>query len=237
MTTIRPGIRMAYTPAGPGTTVVARANPPHQQRTDAMPAARTKTMRTTTIALCLFAGVAWLPASADDIEDSIQEGLKAYQAGDFQGAAGSLEYAAQLIRQKRGTALQVVLPQPLAGWEAEEATSQAAGAAMFGGLTSVERVYRKGAATVTVRVMADSPMMQGMMMIFANPAAAAASGMKLQRIGDQKAMVKFDAASKDGEVTLAVANRFLVTVEGRGAEQQELMSYAGAVDYKKLQGF
>jgi hypothetical protein len=61
--------------------------------------------------------------------------------------------------------------------------------------------------------------------------------MKLQRIGDQKAMVKFDAAAKDGEVTLAVANRFLVTIESKGAEQQELLAYAGAVDYKRLQGF
>jgi hypothetical protein len=200
---------------------------------------KTKTMTTrfATIALCLCAGVASLSAGADDIEESIQEGLKAYQAGDFQGAAGSLEYAAQLIRQKRGTALQAVLPQPLPGWQAEEATSQAAAAAMFGGLTSVERVYHKGAATVTVRIMTDSPMMQGMMMLFTNPAAAAAGGMKLQRIGDQKAMVKFDAAAKDGEVTLAVANRFLVTIESKGAEQQELMAYAGAVDYKKLQAF
>jgi hypothetical protein len=197
----------------------------------------TTTTRLTTLALGLCAGLAWLTAGADDIEDSIQEGLKAYQAGDFQGAAGSLEYAAQLIRQKRGTALQAVLPQPLPGWQAEEATSQAAGAAMFGGLTSVERVYRKGAASVTVRIITDSPMMQGMMMFFANPAAAAASGMKLQRIGDQKAMVKFDAAAREGEVTLAVANRFLVTVEGKGAEQQELLTYAGAVDYKRLQSF
>jgi hypothetical protein len=108
---------------------------------------------------------------------------------------------------------------------------------MFGGLTSVERVYRKGAAAVTVRIMTDSPMMQGMMMFFANPAAAAAGGMKLQRIGDQKAMVKFDAAAREGEITLAVANRFLVTVEGKGAEQQDLVTYAGAVDYTRLQSF
>jgi hypothetical protein len=63
-----------------------------------------------------------------------------------------------------------------------------------------------------------------------------AAGIKMQRIADQKAMVTYDPATKDGEVTLVVANRFMVTVEGDGAEQQDLLAYAGAIDFKKLQG-
>ncbi len=39
---------------------------------------------------------------ADEVEDSIKEGLDAYSAGDYSTAAASLDYAAQLIRQKKG---------------------------------------------------------------------------------------------------------------------------------------
>jgi hypothetical protein len=175
-------------------------------------------------------------ARADDVEDSIQEATKAYRACDYQGAAGSLEYAAQLVRQKRGGALQAALPQPLNGWTAEDAKAEAMSAMMFGGMTTAERVYRKGDARVTVRILTDSPMLQGMMGFLTNPAMAAAAGIKMQRIGDQKAMVKYDASSKDGELTMVVANRFMITVEGDGAEQQDLVSYAGAIDFKGLQG-
>jgi hypothetical protein len=188
------------------------------------------------LALALAAALGLGTARADEVEDSVKEAMQAYQAGDYQGAASSLEYAAQLVRQKRGNVLQSVLPAPLAGWTAEDAKTEAATASLFGGMTSAERVYQKGDATVTVRVLTDSPMLQGMMGFFANPAMAAAAGMKMQRIADQKAMIKYDAATKDGEVTMVVANRFMVTIEGSGAEQQDLVAYAGAIDFKALQG-
>jgi len=70
-------------------------------------------------------------ASADDVEDSVKEGLEYYKDGDYSSAAGSLEYAAQLIRQKKGGQLEVFLPKPLPGWTAEDVSSQAMGAAMF----------------------------------------------------------------------------------------------------------
>lgn len=195
--------------------------------------------RTTSLALACSLATALTMASvarADDVEDSIQEATKAYQAGDYQGAASSLEYAAQLVRQKRGGALQAALPQPLGGWTAEDAKAEAVSAMMFGGMTSAERVYRKGDASVTVRILTDSPMLQGMMGFFTNPAMAASAGIKMQRIAGEKAMVKYDPATKDGEITIVVANRFMVTVEGDGAEQQDLVAYAGAIDFKKLQG-
>lgn len=186
--------------------------------------------------IALATALAAASVRADDVEDSVQEAMKAYQSGDYQGAASSLEYAAQLVREKRGTALQAVLPAPLAGWSAAEAKAETAAASLFGGMTSAERFYTKGDAKVTVRVVTDSPMLQGLMAFLTNPAMAAASGMKMQRIADQKGMVKYDPATKDGEVTVVVANRFMITVEGKGAEQQDLVAYAGAIDYRKLQG-
>lgn len=173
-------------------------------------------------------------ADADEVEDAITEALQSYKDGDFTAAAGSLEYAAQLIRQQKGGQLEVFLPQPLSGWTAADASSQAMGAAMLGGGVTAQRSYTKGDGNITIQIITDSPMMQGMMMLFSNPMFAASDGGKLEKIKGQKAIVKYKAADKQGDVNIMVANRFLVMVEGSGVSKQDLKAYAGAVDYKKL---
>ncbi|MFQ5445017.1 MAG: hypothetical protein ACE5EK_10425 [Nitrospinales bacterium] len=110
------------------------------------------------------------PAYADDVTDSIMEALQQYKKGDLASAAGNLDYAAQLIRQKKGDQLQTLLPPPLPGWKAEDANSQAIGMAMLGGAVTASRKYRKGGSKVTVSIVTDSPMLQSIMMMFTNPA-------------------------------------------------------------------
>ena len=194
-----------------------------------------ETMRhTIAVTLALPLLLAGAPASADDVEDSIQEALMAYKAGAYRDAIENLDYASQLIMQMKGKGLERFLPPPLSGWAAQAATSQAEAAAMFGGGVTAQRVYSKGAARVTVKIVTDSPMLQGLMMMFSNPMFATAEGGQLQRIRRQKAIMKFDPATRKGEITLAVDNRFLVTIEGEGATADELKAYAEAIDYRKL---
>jgi hypothetical protein len=171
---------------------------------------------------------------ADEVEDSISEALEYYKEGDFSSAAGSLEYAAQLIRQKKGGQLEEFLPKALPGWKAEEATSQAMGAAMFGGGVTAERRFTKGGSEISVQMVTDSPVMQGMMVLFTNPMFAASDGGKMEKIKRQKAIVKYDPDTREGDIKIMVANRFLVTVEGRSVSKQDLQAYAQAIDYKKL---
>lgn len=182
---------------------------------------------TAAVMLALAGGV-----YADEVEDSVKEAMEYYKDGDFSSAAGSLEYAAQLIRQKKGGQLEAFLPQPLPGWTAEEASSQALGAAMLGGGVTAERTFNKGESRITVQIITDSPMMQGMMMLFTNPMFAASDGGKLEKIKGQKAIVKHSAG--DGDVKIMVANRFLVSIEGSAITKDDLKAYAKAVDYKKL---
>ncbi len=173
-------------------------------------------------------------ARADDVEDSVKEGLEYYKDGDYSSAAGSLEYAAQLIRQKKGGQLEVFLPKPLPGWTAENASSQAMGAAMFGGGVTAERKFKKDNSRITVQIVTDSPMMQGMMMLFTNPAFAAADGGKSEKIKGQKAIVKYTPSTKKGDIKIMVVNRFLVSIEGNDISKEDLKNYAKAIDYKKL---
>lgn len=192
--------------------------------------ARTSMATGIVVSLLVFSG----PVPADDVEDSINEALEYYHDGEYKDAVESLNYATQLIQQKKGGELEAYLPEPLDGWKAQPPTSQAAGAAMFGGGVTAEREYSNNDSSVTVRIVTDSPMMQGMMMMFSNPMFAASDGGKLERISRQKAIVKYDADNKEGEINIVVAKRFLVTVEGRDTSLEDLKAYAGAIDYKKL---
>jgi hypothetical protein len=177
-----------------------------------------------------------IAAVADDVTDSINEALEQYKKGEYAGAMGSLNYASQLIGQKKGEALEALLPKELPGWTPEKATSQAAGAAMFGGGITAERIYRKDDRDVTVSIITDSPMLQGLMVMFNNPMFATADGGKLEKINGQKAIVKYDAEGKNGEIQMVIANRFLVKVSGNNVEQQDLKEYASAIDFNKLAG-
>lgn len=171
---------------------------------------------------------------ADDVTTAIEEALKAYQDGDHSTAVESLNYASQLIQQKKGEALKDYFPEPLNGWQAQEATSQAIGAAMMGGGLTASRTYRREDRSVTVQFVTDSPMLQPFMMMLANPMAAASNGGKLETIGGQKALVQYDASKKRGDIRIVVANRILVTVEGSAVSAEDLKAYAQAVDYGRL---
>lgn len=174
-------------------------------------------------------------ANADDIEDSIKEGLNYYQEGSYTEAIQSLEYAAQLIKQNKAENMTSLLPEPLSGWKAEQASSQAGGAGMFGGGVSAERQYRKGSSSVTIQIITDSPMMQGVMMMFSNPMFASSDGGKLEKVGKQKAIVKYDTANRTGDIKLVIANRFFILVEGRDVEKNDLTTYAQKINYDKLE--
>lgn len=177
-----------------------------------------------------FSGLAW----GDEVTDSINEALQSYQSGKYSEAMTGLNYAAQLIGQKKGGDLQTFLPQPLDGWKAEEATSQAMGASMLGGGVSAERHYTKDSSSVSIQIVSDSPMLQSVVMMFGNPMLVGADGGKLEKISGEKVIVKYKAQQKNGTITLLIANRFLVTVEGNEAALDDLREYAGKIDYKKL---
>jgi hypothetical protein len=186
------------------------------------------------IGTLLLAGFAAGPVQADDIIESIKEGLEYYQDGSYSDAVSSLNYAAQLIQQKKSDELAQLLPEPLAGWTGEEADSQSAGTAIFGGGVTANRNYRKDSARIEVQIITDSPMMQGMMMMFNNPMYTGSGGGKLKKIGRQKAMVKYNEQRQRGEITMVVANRFLVTVKGQNASLEDMEAYAKSIDFKKM---
>jgi len=167
----------------------------------------------TAISLAFFSVVFFTFSTAsfaDDVTEYINEALQYYKDGDYSDAVDSLNFAEQMIQQKKSAGLEAFLPAPLKGWSAETATSQAASSAMMGGGITAERNYNKGSSSLQIQIMADSPMLQGVMMMMSNPMFATADGGKLERIGKQKAIIKFDPNTKSGDLQIVVANRFMV---------------------------
>jgi hypothetical protein len=176
-------------------------------------------------------------AFADEITDSIEEAIEYYKEGNYVEATSSLDYASQLIRQKRSGKLEAFLPEPLAGWSAEDVKSKASGAGYLGGMISAKRKYKKDKSSVTIEIITDSPALQSMVMMFSNPAYASADGGKLTKIKRQKAIIKYRPSKKNGEINIVVAKQYLVSVKGRNINQNDLVDYASAIDYKKLKKF
>ena len=117
-----------------------------------------------------------VPAFADDVLEAAEEAINLYKEGKYSEAAGNFEYAGQLARKKRSGEISDYLPKALDGWKAEEIEEQAIGTMMFGGMTSAERTYTKGNASVTVTIMTDSPMIQGVVMMLQNPVMMGSDG-------------------------------------------------------------
>ncbi len=170
----------------------------------------------------------------DDVLATIEQAVKQYKAGDLAGAASNVDYAAQLIRQKKSEKMKSLLPEPLVGWHAGEPNAQAMGTAVFGGGVTVSRKYTKGASSVEVEIVSDSPVLQSVMMMLNNPMFAGAGGGTLEMIKGQRAIVKYNKGNRNGDINIVVAGRFMVTVKGQRISRADLVAYAAAVDYQGL---
>ena len=184
---------------------------------------------------CYFAVVhVTYPVEADEILTTIDEAVVQYKNGDFNGSASNLEYASQLIRQKKSEALIKVLPDPFSGWEAEPASSQATGTTVFGRSINVSRLYNKNPSNISIEITTDSPLMQSLVMMLHNPVIAGAGGARLETFSEHKGIVQYNETNRSGEVNIVVDERFIVTVKGQEVQQKELIAYAEAVKYSDL---
>jgi len=169
---------------------------------------------------------------ADDILDTMQEAIASYKKGDYIQTKDDLEYVMELLKQKKGESIKTLLPDALSGWKAEEAQSETAGSGMFGGGSTISRLYKKDKSKVTIEIVTDSPLLQGLGAVLGNPMFA--NGGKLRRIKHEKAIIKYNAKRKSGNVTIMLDKRFLISVKGTKVSEEDLINYAKAIDFKKI---
>lgn len=189
-------------------------------------------MRVSVIALtaaAILAGASTV--RADDVTDQINEALVAYQKKDIPTAVAALDAAANLLRQARADVFRKLLPEPAAGWEADEPEVNVLPAVAMGVGSTVSRRYRKDDDQVTLEISVDGPMVQGMGAMLNSPMLAATGAKQVVIGGKRMAFIKDDNA-----YFMLVANRVLVKVSGsRGTPDAALRAYAGAVDTAALE--
>ena len=181
-------------------------------------------------AFCILAA-AGTPAHADAVTDQINQALAAYAKKDLKGAASALDAAATLIRQQEATLWQAVLPAALPGWTAQKPEGGAIAPALFGGAVTVSRKYQKGAAIVTVSIVANSPMVQAMAGFLSSGLGAMLGGSEFVVIDGRRLLY---SKSENSYQTL-VGHTALVKVEGTPTvDDAALRQYLHAIDFAAL---
>lgn len=171
---------------------------------------------------------------ADDFSETLKTAQEAYDEGDLAAAQEELNYARQLLAQMRASALDAFLPEAPDGWERVVSKSNNnAGLAVMGGGVSSTAKYKstEGRDRLTVSIIADSPMLQSMGMLFSNTAIAAGGQGTMKRIKRQKVRVM-----KNGDLSTLIDKRIMVEVKGRAPEEVK-QQFFELVDFKKLKAY
>lgn len=176
-------------------------------------------------AACVISVIA-IAARADDVTDTLNSALEAYEEGDLQYALEELEYAKQLMLTQKTDALTGYLPPAPDGWRREINTEINASLGMMGGGVGAEAEYSGGGDSFTLSIFADNPMVAAMSAMISN---AAVMGMKVERIGREK------FAIQDNTVQGLIDNRILVKAEG--GDVAMMLSVLEEIDYRELGQF
>ncbi len=187
-----------------------------------------KTLIRATPAALVIGGLS-AAAQADEIEDSLQMALEAYQAGDINAAKEEIDYVGQLLTQLKAAALGAFLPEALPDWIKGEGEAGATTMGFGGGLAA-SASYTRGRDVIEIQIMAENAMVNTMAVMFANPAVMGSMGT-LKRIKRQKVVI-----TQQGELQALLDKRILIQITGPSpAEDKE--AYFAAMDIRGLKDF
>ena len=172
---------------------------------------------------------------SDNVMKTIEEARNLYKKGQFSEAQASLEDATTFIQQKRGDQLKKTLPTPLKGWVEKEAKFQSAGQKLFGGGLTVVKKYKKGTSEIKISLITDSPIIQSYLGMFSGAFLNNGGGELIRETRNKKGKLKFNPSRKKGDIFSVIDNRYLLKIEGRKIEKDDLLTYFKAVDFKKVQ--
>lgn len=167
-------------------------------------------------------------AAADEVTDTIQSAVEAYEAGEIQFAIDDLQYATQLLQEMKADSLTGFLPPAPDGWTRELDTEANAGLAMMGGGSVVTGRYSGPDGNFELTIMLDNPMVAGMAGMFSNLTMLRQMG-QVSRIGRQPVL------NQNGELTTLVDGRVLI--QASGADPEVMMPFLEAMDFEGLADF
>ena len=175
-------------------------------------------MRSITIATFIAAIlVGSVGVSAADLSGQIESAKALYQKGDIAKAAHELETVLNDLQDRLGRSLSNLMPAPLSGWQADEAEYE--GLSGSGGGLSVTRAYSKGDASLNASIVLDNPAVAE-----ALESSVSQQGVKKLKIGSEDAVLRWDAESHSGDISLVLGRRVLLQIEGEDLTSGDVLA-------------
>jgi hypothetical protein len=167
------------------------------------------------------------------------QGMEAF-AKAMQSAATATGADGKPVEPVRFQDLMTALPASGSGWEMDKPTGERM--TMPVAFSQAEASYRNGDAEIEVKIV-DSAFSQLLiapwaMFLTSGYSKESSDGYeKSVNVGGNPGFEKWNSESKDGELNLVVAKRFLVTIDGNNiGDPKVLHEFAGRVDGGKLAG-
>ncbi len=178
------------------------------------------------------------PSAADPVTDQIEAALRSYRDGESRIAIQALQFAAAQIEEQLAEQRAVLLPEPLPGWSADPARSNAGGWIGLLTGTNVSRGYRNDSqdAEISITVTADSPLLAMMSLLMSSPMLIQAEpNTKPFSYGAYRGLTKQESNGSI-QISLMLGTRILLQIQGTaGATLGMLQAYLDAIDLKTLE--
>ena len=180
-----------------------------------------------------------LQKNAGDMQKGAEEMAKGFEAMAKGLAGGAADGAVKAVEPVSFRDLQALMPE-VGGWERSKPEGEKMTAPFAFSQASV--TYKKGDVEIEQKIM-DSGFNQVLFAPFAMMMAAGyeketADGFERSvMINDNPGWEKWDKDTRNGELSVVVAKRFLVQLEGRGLDDvKTLRTVLDQTDLKKLAG-
>ena len=178
-------------------------------------------MRRAALVFSLATGLAWPVQAADTVPARLDAARAAYARGDFGRTAVELEAAIVELHARLGKTLAEFLPAPLAGWQGE--APETLGLASAGGGLAVTRAYARDESTLNASLILDSPEVSAAAAQFTAQAAVAQPNFRRLKIGADDALLRWDASTRAGEITVVLGARVLLQIEGDNLTSSDIL--------------
>ncbi|GJL63610.1 MAG: hypothetical protein NPIRA04_22640 [Nitrospirales bacterium] len=149
----------------------------------------------------------------EEIIDVLKSSIENIEKSQYGAVSADLDYANQLWSEQKGILLSGCIVKTVPAWSSEkEPTIQTAGAAAFGGGTTIEQKLLNKSHSLKIQILV-SPVASGLGALFSNPALLGAGKGRVRRFGDG-----VTAHVESDKITAKVGNA-VVTWAGKLAPQ------------------
>jgi len=175
---------------------------------------------------------------------TVEIGGKSVDLAKLEAASKQMEAAARQIESGEGPApvnpdtLKAYLPETVAGYARTGLTTGSGGVAGMSG-SQAEGAYAKGDTTFRLAIidLGSAGALAGMAGAFNVQSSSEGDGRyeKIGKVDGRMTQESYDEASKHGEYSVLVGDRFMVAAKGDGVSMNELKAAASAVGLARLE--